>query len=330
MDPDKLGALNDPLLDALIHARDPAARDAEIERLMVTVTRPLAERIVSRYERTEGPINAADAEDIISTVNMRVVRKLRAIAESAEEAVRDVADYVARLSYNTINDHLRRRYPERTRLKNRLRYAFAHDGRLALWTSPAGLTAGLASSKGMTGVTVPALDHRSATRTMLDRERPADALVAIFHASGGPLLFATLIALTASLWDVADARVAAVEPADRGDAAQTRFEHRDFLRSLWREIRLLPVQQRKALLLNLRESETVSPVALLTFTGTATFDEIAATMEISAEELAALWNDLPLDDLRIAEMLGISRQQVINLRKSARQRLGRRVFGRKG
>jgi predicted DNA-binding protein (UPF0251 family) len=49
-------------------------------------------------------------------------------------------------------------------------------------------------------------------------------------------------------------------------------------------------------------------------------------MELSTEELAALWNDLPLEDLRIAEMLGISRQQVINLRKSARHRLARRVM----
>ena len=34
---------------------------------------------------------------------------------------------------------------------------------------------------------------------------------------------------------------------------------------------------------------------------------------------------LPLDDLRVAERFGITRQQVINLRKSARERLGRRL-----
>ena len=46
---------------------------------------------------------------------------------------------------------------------------------------------------------------------------------------------------------------------------------------------------------------------------------------LRAEELAGMWNSLPLDDRGIAERLGITRQQVINLRKSARARLARRM-----
>jgi len=37
--------------------------------------------------------------------------------------------------------------------------------------------------------------------------------------------------------------------------------------------------------------------------------------------------NLPLSDLDIAARLGLSRQQIINLRKSARQRLARRMAG---
>jgi len=36
---------------------------------------------------------------------------------------------------------------------------------------------------------------------------------------------------------------------------------------------------------------------------------------------------LPLEDAAIAERLGLTRQQVINLRKSARARLARRMRG---
>jgi hypothetical protein len=36
---------------------------------------------------------------------------------------------------------------------------------------------------------------------------------------------------------------------------------------------------------------------------------------------------LPLDDATIAGLLGLTRQQVINLRKSARERLARRLKG---
>jgi hypothetical protein len=46
---------------------------------------------------------------------------------------------------------------------------------------------------------------------------------------------------------------------------------------------------------------------------------------MSEAELAGLWNDLPLDDNRIAALLACTRQQVINLRMSARKRLAKRI-----
>ena len=50
-------------------------------------------------------------------------------------------------------------------------------------------------------------------------------------------------------------------------------------------------------------------------------------LEIGVEDFAAVWNDLPLEDMRIAELLGLTRQQVINSRKSGRERLARRLKG---
>jgi hypothetical protein len=43
------------------------------------------------------------------------------------------------------------------------------------------------------------------------------------------------------------------------------------------------------------------------------------------DALAALWNDLPLPDNALALRLGSPRQQVINLRMSARKRLANRL-----
>jgi hypothetical protein len=99
---------------------------------------------------------------------------------------------------------------------------------------------------------------------------------------------------------------------------------RDEIERLWDEIRQLRPMQRKALLLSLRYGGTMDVVATLTLSGLATFEEIAVTLEMSPSELAAIWSSLPLDDLKIAEMMGVTRQQVINLRKSARERLARR------
>jgi len=62
-------------------------------------------------------------------------------------------------------------------------------------------------------------------------------------------------------------------------------------------------------------------------TGIASIRQIAATLEMEDEELAELWGKIPLDDLEIAQRLSVTRQQVINLRQSARKRLGRRMTG---
>jgi hypothetical protein len=97
---------------------------------------------------------------------------------------------------------------------------------------------------------------------------------------------------------------------------------------LWAQIRELPIAQRAALLLNLRSGSDGAAVALLPLTGVAGIREIAGALELPSEEFAALWNQLPLDDLAIAERLGVTRQRVINLRKSARERLTRRMGGK--
>jgi allophanate hydrolase subunit 1 len=97
------------------------------------------------------------------------------------------------------------------------------------------------------------------------------------------------------------------------------------LARIWQEVLLLPPNQRAALLLNLRDADGQGVIELIPATGVATFDELAVALEIPVARLEEIWNDLPLDDNRIAEALGLNRQQVINLRKSARWRLSRRI-----
>ena len=104
-----------------------------------------------------------------------------------------------------------------------------------------------------------------------------------------------------------------------------QVEQRDFLCGLWREITLLPPMQRAALLLNLRDGQGRGVLALLAHTRVATPTQIAEALPLPADTLAALWPALPIEDAAIAQVLGMTRQQVINLRKVARARLTRRL-----
>ena len=100
---------------------------------------------------------------------------------------------------------------------------------------------------------------------------------------------------------------------------------RQELEALWREVIALPVNQRAALLLNLRDPEGGSALHTLPATGLVSMRALADLLELEEAELGAIWDELPLDDLTIALRLGLTRQQVINLRKSARARLARRT-----
>jgi hypothetical protein len=87
----------------------------------------------------------------------------------------------------------------------------------------------------------------------------------------------------------------------------------------------LPLLQRASLLLNMRDEAGCAALTLLPATGVASVEQIAVTLQMSVAELTGIWNALPLDDLRIAERLTLTRQQVINLRRSARDRLNHRA-----
>jgi hypothetical protein len=117
------------------------------------------------------------------------------------------------------------------------------------------------------------------------------------------------------------------DPATPDPDPAWRIEKKMFLQRLWEELTLLPVNQRAALLLNLTDASGFGCITLFPAIGIATIRQLAAALELPVESLAELWNKLPIEDARIAELLGVTRQQVINARKSGRERLARRLKG---
>jgi hypothetical protein len=140
------------------------------------------------------------------------------------------------------------------------------------------------------------------------------------------------VTIFAHAWGMADGESsleAAEQTAQEEPSQDQLMDDRRALTQLWDEIRGLPVGQRTALLLNLRDAAGGSALGYLPATGVASIRQIAAVLEIAVEEFAALWNRLPLDDKEIASLLDIPRQKVINMRLAARQRLARRTTAKK-
>jgi RNA polymerase sigma factor (sigma-70 family) len=318
---------NDPLLTPFLEAADDRGRLEHVETLVLEHAAPLIKRIVARCARSDRVLREQDADDVISTVTLRLVRKLRFLV-AEQGAIGRFEDYVATLTYNTVYDFLRRRFPERSRLKNRLRYVLTRDPRFSLWNAPSGTAAGLAEwdESSIVGQRVE-LPERSITKAMLDAEAPANALLAVFHHIGAPVSLDALTDAAASLWRISDSSRRLNEPLQVIEPAPlARAEAREFVEFLWTEIQLLRPPHRAALLLNLRDADGINAIPHFVLLGIARFDEIAVALDMAPEELARIWSSLPLDDLKIAEMLQVTRQQVINLRRTARERLARRMI----
>lgn len=325
MPTNRLYELNDRALWPLLDAPDDRSREAAVEALLVEEVRPVIAAVLQRFRRTEPDLYAEDLEEISSLAAIKLIRKVRAAVADEEHAINVLGDYLATLTYNALYDFRRRRYPERHRLKRNLRYLLTRDSAFALWDSPEGTVAGLAGWKGQPSK--PAAWTRfTATPAMREKTRPAEALQAIFRQLGHPVTFDTLVDRVAELWDVRDVAVASAEPPadDRPDPLSS-LEQREYLEKLWSEIRELPENQRTALLLNLRDSGGSNALTLFLLLNIAGAAEVARAAGLTEDELNELWEKLPLDDLTIAERLRLTRQQVINLRKSARTRLARRI-----
>jgi RNA polymerase sigma factor (sigma-70 family) len=302
--------------DSTPSPESPGTREDEIARAVARV-QPLVERILGRSMRSSR-LNPEDADDVQALVMLRLVRRLRL------GDVDDLEAYTATLTRNALHDLVRLRLPEWTRMNNRLRFLVGRDARFATWSVGDTRICGLAAWHGR-----PPL-RELPLPTPLPPGQPADELLQLLQQLGGPVELDTLVSLMMDACHVVELGPATSshDPAALEETAPSQFEQverREFMEALWQEIAALPPLQRVALLLNLRDHQGGNALLLFLLLGIADLEALAAAVAMSEEELTALWNELPLDDLAIAARLGIGRQKVINLRRSARQRLARRL-----
>lgn len=310
----------DPELEELVAAHDESQRATAIERLLTEVADPVIRRSLFHRLGSREP----ELEDIRGGVMLRLVRKLDELQRGASEPIASFADYVAIVTFHAADDFLRRKQPQRALLSNRIRYLLTHDARFALWQFERELVCGLAKWRDQPPRPRP-LDPAD-----VEEHHMGDSIARVFARSGGPLPFHAVVVLFAAASNALEQNTP-VEEADLRELAPSAFEQlasKQTAEQLWREIEELPARQRAALLLNLREAGGGSAIPLLTVTGLATAEQIADLVGIPPSELASIWNNLPLDDNTIAARLGATRQQVINLRKCARERLARRLSKR--
>jgi hypothetical protein len=345
-----MGGEIDSLLEPLLSPTTDDEVDEFLSQVITTHAEPVIKGIIRHklHLNSLGGIEQADADDIHQEVVMQLLAALHRLRQHpAAYPVGDLRGLTAVITHRVCSRWMRRRFPERHSLKNRLSYLFTRHCNFALWQGENGrLVAGLAKWRGRNGnAGDERVEQLLADEELLSRIRVlrsgkhvewGSSLTLIFDRLGAPIKLDRLVSFLSKLLQVEDRPIESIDqledlnrlnvPSAQPDAAR-QTESRLFLRRLWEEVRQLPLNQRAALLLNLRDQDGQGCLALFPALRIATFRQIAEALEISAEELAELSKGLPIEDARIAELLRLTQRQVINARKSARQRLTRRLKG---
>ena len=331
--PAKIDALLEPLLTA--------TTDEHADELLSQLIAGHAEPVIKGIIRFKLRFNShqetqrAEADDIHQDVVLQLVTQLQRFRKLPEtHPITDVRGMAAIIAHRTCARWMRRQFPERHALKNRLHYLLTRQRGFAIWDDDNG--------KSIAGFAVWQQQKKAAVRNLSDvaahlrkAQQLAETVASIFDYAGAPIEFDELVTAVAAIQGISDQPVESLaddedggfDPATPDRDPAWRIEKKMFLQRLWEELKQLPLNQRAALLLNLKDASGFGCITLFPAIGIATIRQLAAALELSAERLAELWNELPIEDARIAELLGLTRQQVINARKSGRERLARRLKG---
>jgi len=301
----------------------PSEREAErsLATLTETVILPTSRAVLRRQCPQE-------EEALLSTVALAITQRLKRLREDpALPPVQHLEGYVAVVTRHTIDSHLRHSNPGWLHLRSRIRYRFDHDPRLALWEERGTLVCGRREWR-TTHASRPLTEAQGAHDSELSLP---ELCLALLDRTKSPVALDELTSRMALLYGIqtqAELPLGSTELVAAPENLEVALAQHDYLESLWLEIRLLPVRQASALLLNLRDAKGRGVLELLLELEIATRGQIATTLSWTEAELTSVWERLPLEDNEVALRLGATRQQVINLRKVARERLERRMKAR--
>ena len=337
----------DSLLEPLLSEASSDKADEILSNLIANHAEPVIKGVIRFKLRLNSfrETQRAEADDIQQEAILQLLAQLQRFRKlPSGNPITDVRGMAAVIAHRTCARWLRRQFPERHALKNRLHYLLTHQRGFALWQNADGrMLAGFDVWKTQekpanTTLNLSDVEKLPAHLRARKSDKPqelAEFIASIFNYAGGPVEFDELVNGVSAIQGISEQPIESLadddenmpEPVAAEPDPAWRIEKKVFLQRLWEELQQLPVNQRAALLLNLKDASGFGCITLFPAIGIASLRQLAQALEITAERLAELWNDLPIEDAKIAELLGLTRQQVINARKSGRERLARRLKG---
>ena len=298
------------------------------------IIQPILKRMLTDAARQDSS-DRSHLEDLCLAVQASVLNKVHKVRESEdEEPINDFSAYVAVVSYNKVNEYLRKKYPQRYKLMNRLNYALKRHPSLKKWADRDH------KDKVWCGFAAWQLQARSRDNNRLRRLRqdphvfalevypnqdiatinPADILLAVFSWVGQPILWNELIKIMVCLWDVKEVPPLTVSGDEPDHGVVNNLLANCGLDIYWQAICTLEPNERQALLLFADENGSHLP-ELLEWCADVSLAEIAQKMGMTERELAEIWNGLPWQDEKIEDWMRVSKGYPARLRMKAKKKI---------
>ena len=338
-------------LRSFLDEADEVRRDQLLAELICRHARPVIRRVIaSKLNVKRGHwdiVEGQDQDDIGEEVVVQLIRRLTHMKNGGADSFGSFESYVATAAHNACSGYLRRKYPARARLRDRLRYLLSHHEQLAIWQPErrewlCGFVSWRneqPSRRSSDRLRLLRADPRAICYFSDSAQQEQDVLrvvKATFEFVGAPIALDDLVDVAVNVLGTSD-KTESAEPDDQFNGAADeawsdtevifteRIDKQSYLKQVWKEICELPPEQRAAILLNLKDREGSDITITLVSSGAATISEMAEALGLSIEEFLDLWKKLPLSDEDIAVRLGTRVQRVASLRQSGRRRLSRRM-----
>lgn len=155
----------------------------------------------------------------------------------------------------------------------------------------------------------------------------------VFKWIKNPIELNKLVSCIATLLEVRDYPVKSIETnghlqeqlIDPSLGCEALLIADEAVKQLWEEIRGLPPKQRNTFCLSFADENGDDLFSLLLRARVVTILELARELDLTLDQLMALWKEMPMDNAALSSFLNVSRPQINKWRFRALERLKKRI-----